>query len=90
METSKIPAPLLITLYPRDETVTEGHDMALTAWLSQSDGKSVEQAAAALTDDLVSYGMRFNQDEMAAVIYGAVKLLIQFAGIPEITEGAAA
>lgn len=79
------PQPLSITIYPREEDVVAGHDVALEAWLSQDDGKTLEEAAKALTDELMNIGLR-SGTEQAAAIFGASKLLMQFAGVPQTKE----
>ena len=73
----------------KDEVIA-GHDLALDSWLSQSDGKTVDEAAKNLTAELMATATTEGALTQAANIYGAVKLLIQFAGLPPVEEKARA
>lgn len=72
----------------KDEVIA-GHDLALEIWLSQSGGMTVDEAAKNLTAELMATATTEGAAAQAANIYGAVKLLIQFAGLPVIGEKAA-
>ena len=72
-----------------EEEVVAGHDLALDSWLSQPDGVTVEQAAKSLTAELMATAATEGPVVQAACIYGAAKLLIQFAGVPTVGAKAA-
>lgn len=74
------------TIFLRQEDVTNGHDVALDAYLTQMGGSTPQQAAQSLTNELMSIALSGDQAELAATIYGAVLLLTQFAGIPSTGE----
>lgn len=77
------------TFFLDEDEQQSGHEIALDSWMSQANGVSVEDAAKGLTAELMAVGATEGATAQASCIYGAVKLLIEAAGIPKITDGAA-
>lgn len=78
------------TFFLDEDAQQSGHELAVDSWMSRSNGVSVADAAKGLTSELMAMGATEGGTAQASGIYGALKVLIEMAGIPTITDGAAA
>tara|TARA_B100001105_G_scaffold236652_1_gene212620 strand:+ start:24406 stop:24663 length:258 start_codon:yes stop_codon:yes gene_type:complete len=84
MKPTKINPSAFIEFDAEGDDAANGNVVGMDAWTSLAEGKTPDEAAKAMTEALMEAAMFEERPTAAAVIYGAVHLLLEVAQRPKV------